>query len=80
MMAEEDTEERYARYYAFGDNPVKLTFIDDVAIKGEVIDYDLKTFKMDNAVVPRVMFSLDVVEIDEKEFRDLCLAKGVKPI
>jgi hypothetical protein len=76
----EDTEERYARYYAFGDNPVKLTFIDDVAVKGEVIDHEHKTFKIDNTVVPRIMFSLEVAEIDEKEYRNLCLAKGVKPI
>lgn len=80
MTNDNELEAEYPRYFAFGDNPVKLTYIDDVPILGEVIDYAAKTFKIDNTVVPRIFNSLEVREIDHNEFRNLCLSKGVKPI
>lgn len=77
---EEEAEIRNFQYFAFGNNPIKITLIDGIPAKAEVIDLKTKAFKIDNKVIPRIMHSLEVEEITSQEFRNLCLAMGVKPI
>lgn len=52
----------------------------EIPINVEIVDSHTKEFVSDLSLVPIITDSMDIIQIDENEFRDACLAKGVKPI
>ena len=51
-----------------------------IPINVEIVDSKTKEFVPDLSLVPVITDSMDITQINETEFRNACLAKGVKPI
>lgn len=75
------SKERIYHYYLLGNRPIKVTCSAmEIPINVEIVDSHTKEFVSDLSLVPIITDSMDIIQIDENEFRDACLAKGVKPI
>lgn len=75
------SKERIYHYYLLGDRPIKVTCSAlEIPLSAQIIDSKKKEFIYDLALIPVITDSLDIRQINENEFRNACLAKGVKPI
>ena len=75
------SKERVYHYYLLGNRPIKVTCSAmEIPINVEIVDSDKKEFVSDLSLVPVITDSMDIRKIDENEYRNACLAKGVKPI
>jgi len=77
---DENDKEIEVIYYLIGKRPVKVTYVDDFPELAQTPDFDTKEFIYDHTILKRIEDSLDVDKIDEQQFRDACLAIGIKPI
>ena len=75
------TRERIYHYYLLGDRPIKVTCCkeSEIPITAAIVDSKKKEFVYDLELIPLITDSVDIRAIDENEFRNACLAKGVKP-
>lgn len=75
------SKERNFHYYLLGDRPIKVTCnASEIPLSAQIVDTKTKEFVYDLALIPVITDSMDIRTIDENEFRNACLAKGVKPI
>ncbi|PCJ99428.1 MAG: hypothetical protein COA45_05155 [Zetaproteobacteria bacterium] len=75
------SKERVYHYYLLGNRPIKVTCSAmEIPINIEIVDSDKKEFVSDLSLVPVITDSMDIRKVDENEFINACLAKGVKPI
>ncbi len=77
---EKDKKEIDIVYYLMGARPIKVTYVDDFPELVQTPDFETKEFVYDHKILRRIEESMDVEKITEQEFRDACLAIGVKPI
>lgn len=76
----EDTGEIVVTYYLLGKRPVKVTYVDGFPELVQTPDFDTKEFIIDIKTLHRINDAQDARKITEQEFRNACLAIGVKPI
>lgn len=76
----EETGEKRIVYYLMGKRPIKITYVDDYPEYVMAFSFEEKKFTFDRDVIKQINNSMDVQKIDENEFRNACLAVGVKPI
>ncbi|PCJ02370.1 MAG: hypothetical protein COB14_02400 [Alphaproteobacteria bacterium] len=75
------SKERIYHYYLLGDRPIKVTCSAmEIPINIEIVDSNKKKFVPDLSLISVITDSMDIRTINENEFRNACLAKGVKPI
>lgn len=74
-------KDRIYHYYLLGDRPIKVTCnASEIPLSAQIVDTKTKEFIYDLTLIPVITDSMDIRTIDENEFRNACLAKGVKPI
>lgn len=76
----EETGEKRIVYYLMGKRPIKITYVDDFPDYVMAFDFEKKKFVFDRNALTQVNNSTEAKRITENEFRDACLAVGVKPI
>ncbi len=75
---DEDAPEFY-EYYLMNDLPLRITSFNQAPILAEIIDFENKTLKIDNTIIIKFIEASDAKEITESEFKEACLALGVRP-
>ncbi|MGH1379084.1 MAG: hypothetical protein ACRBB3_09720 [Alphaproteobacteria bacterium] len=75
------SKDRIINYYILGDRPIKIVCsMMEIPISAQILNSKTKEFVHDLSLVPFITSSVDIRKIDENDFRNACLAKGVKPI
>lgn len=76
----DENAQEYYQYYVIGIRPIRITIFNKAPVLAESVDFDKKTFGIDNTLIKLVTDSLEIERVDENTFRNACLAIGVKPI
>lgn len=83
FYTEEDIDENAPleyHYYLVGDRPLRIGYIAPyVSVIAEILNSETKKFYIDNTYMDRAATSVDIIRIDQAQFIDACLRKGVKP-
>lgn len=72
-----DSEEETFQYYILGSRAIRVTVKYDIPFRIEYVDQNGE-FVKDRNLLSRLNDSLDVEKVEEHEFREYCLSKGIK--
>jgi hypothetical protein len=72
-------DEKYFEYYILNGGPIRITIFNQAPVLAEIVDEEKKHLVIDNLFIIKYMQSTDAEEITESEFKESCLAIGVRP-
>lgn len=68
-------------YYILGDRPIKVTCNQfEIPMRAEIYSAQDGGFIADLAIIKMITDDRNIKSINENEFKNACLAKGLKPI
>lgn len=76
----DENGEKTTLYYILGERPLKVTCVDSLPVKIQALDFEARKFIIDNTLIKRINDAVELRKVNEADFRNFCLSKGIKPI